>query len=221
MIAIPQEEYLAMSSMQNVKEPLAQQFYNLDSRYTSEEREKDPYRRMIMQSNTLDEMKQVKEQIRNSLTISTPKPYQSRANALLKTVESFLRFNNKGEIYSDDGNIIENSRVEDLIQHAVRDRRRNMTPTGWSDFLTILRDHNVPKSILNRNTLDELDGVATPMLSSSSPTSAVKRPRLKIEPKGLKLKRFKLDEEVRRQPSRTTKPTFDKDLGFLNKYKNG
>ena len=66
MIAIPQEEYMAMSSMQNVKEPLAQHFYSLESRYETEEKEKDPYRRLMLQSKTLDQMKQVKEQIRNS-----------------------------------------------------------------------------------------------------------------------------------------------------------
>ena len=159
MIVIPQEEYLNMTSMQNIKEPLAQHFHNLENRYKSEETEKDPYRRLVMQSDTLDQMKQVKDQIRNSLTISTPKPYLSRANALFQTVESFLRFNDKGEIYSDDGNILPGSRIEDLIQHAVRDRRRNLTPTGWTDFLTILHDHNVPKSILNRNTLDEMEAI--------------------------------------------------------------
>ena len=52
---------------------------------------------------------------------------------------------------------ISQSRVEDLIQHAVRDRRRNMTLTGWSTFLDILREHNIPKSSLNRQTLDEME----------------------------------------------------------------
>ena len=173
MIAIPQEEYMAMSSMQNVKEPLAQHFYSLESRYETEEKEKDPYRRLMLQSKTLDQMKQVKEQIRNSLTVATPKPYQSRANALFQFVSSFLRFNDKGEIYSDDGNLIQGSRLEDLIQHAVRDRRRNLIPTGWSDFLITLRDHNVPKSVLNRYTLDELEGEPMP-----SPTTL---PAVKVE----------------------------------------
>ena len=63
MIANPQEEYLALSSLQTVREPLAQRFYDLENRYNSEEKERDPYRRMIMQSNTLDQIKQVKEQM--------------------------------------------------------------------------------------------------------------------------------------------------------------
>ena len=50
MIVIPQEEYLALTSIQNVREPLTQHFQSLERQYTSEENERDPYRRMIMQS---------------------------------------------------------------------------------------------------------------------------------------------------------------------------
>ena len=175
MIAIPQEEYLSLSAIQNVQAPLSQHFYDLENRYNKEENESDAYRRMIMQSNTLNQMKKVKEEMRNSLAISTPKPYQSRANALFQNVESFLKFNEKGEIYSDDGALIDGSRLEDLIQHAVRDRRRNMMPTGWSDFLTILRNHNVPKSILNRDTLDEMARpVSSPRPTALSPLITIK-----------------------------------------------
>ena len=68
----------------------------------------------------------------------------------------------KGEIYSDTGDLVPGSRLEDLIQHAVRDRRRNIMPKGWSEFLRILRDHNVPKFMLNRNTLDEMEEIVSP-----------------------------------------------------------
>ena len=208
MIALPQEEYLALSSMQNVKEPLAQHFYDLESRYRSEEQLKDPYRRMMLQGNTLDQMKQVKEQLRNSLAIATPKPYQSRANALFQTIENIVKFNDKGEIYSEDGTLISGSRLEDLIQHAVRDRRRNLMPTGWSEFLTILRNHNVPKSILNRDTLDELEGKATPI------------PAIKMAPAdgSKQRKQSKSPKRGRRSlPPRRVKPTVQ-DLEFLKKY---
>ena len=162
MIVIPQEEYLSLSSMQNVREPVAQHFYDLENRYNQQEQINDNYRRMVMQGNTLSDMMKVKEQMRNSLAVSTPKPYQSRANALFKNLESSLRFNDKGEIYSDDGKLIPGSHLEDLIQHAVRDRRRNLMPTGWAQFLSILRERNVPKSILNRVTLDEMEAMPNP-----------------------------------------------------------
>ena len=48
MIAIPQEEYLAMSTMQNVRDPLAQQFYNTEKRYVEDANIRDPYRRLVM-----------------------------------------------------------------------------------------------------------------------------------------------------------------------------
>ena len=220
MIAIPQEEYLALSSFQNVREPLAQHFHKLEERYTAEEREKDPYRRMVLQSNTLDQMKQVKEQLRNSLTVSTPKPYQSRAKALFQTLDGVLKFNDKGEIYSDDGNLISGSRVEDLIQHAVRDRRRNLTPAGWSDFLTVLRDHNVPKSILNRSTLDEMEEKAAPVVMIKRETSPISQTRLS---------RAK-ERQPRLQPARKYKPEASafakqgnpkRSVTFLKSYKNG
>lgn len=223
MIVIPQEEYLALSSMQNVKEPLAQHFYDLEKRYSSDESIKDPYRRLIMQSSTLDQMKQVKEQLRNSLTISTPKPYQSRANALFQTIESFLKFNDKGEIYLDDGSVVSGSRVEDLIQHAVRDRRRNLTPTGWIDFLTILRDHNVPKSILNRDTLDEMEGKATPIPSIKIKSSPKSSPKRSVSADSVAKNITQMSQSrsrSRTQPKRRAKPTRN-DLTFLKKFRDG
>ena len=240
LVAIPQDEYTALLNVQNVKQPLGHYFNNLSKEYVTEERETDPYRRLLLQSNTLDQMKQVKEQMRNSLSISTPKPYQSRAKALLQTLESVLKFNSKGEIYSDDGNLIDGSRLEDLIQHAVRDRRRNLTPTGWSDFLTILRNHNVPKSLLNRYTLDEMEESKPSEMTQARPKIVPVKRNLKIKedvkgilPKIVPEKRkLKIKEEVedilpkqsktvkealRLQPRRKKKPT-NQDFDFLKKY---
>ena len=169
MIAIPQEEYVQLSALQNVRQPLTQQFYNLESQYNQEARVADPYKRVILQSQTLDDMKQLKDQMRNYLSISTPKPYRTRAQALLESVSPFLRFNERGEIYDKDNNILANTRLEDLIQHAVRDRRRNISPTGWNYFLNLLTENNVPKSILNRGTIDEMEaGMSKPLSKWSS-----------------------------------------------------
>ena len=207
MIVIPQEEYLTMSNLQNVREPLTEQFHNLENHYTQDERIRDPYKRLMLQSSTLDDMMNLKEQIRNSLTVSTPKPYQNRAKALFQSIESFLKFNDKGEIYDSNDSVISHSRVEDLIQHAVRDRRRNMIPTGWNYFLNVLREHNVPKSILNRNTLDELDQskvstTPSPMKIKKEATTPSKIPK----PKAAK---------ARTQPSRKARSGLD----FLKSYK--
>ena len=197
MIAIPQEEYLTMTSVQNARQPLTQRFYNLENRYNEDENIKDPYRRLIMQSETLEEMKSLKDQMRNYLSVSVPKPYQNRAQALFRNLESFLRFNDKGEIFDKDNNVIDNSRVEDLIQHAVRDRRRNMTPTGWNQFVGLLQEHNIPKSILNRQTLDEMENRAIPKKTYV----AIKKEKEEGDVKNVKQRQSR--SKTRRQPSPT------------------
>lgn len=57
LIAIPQEEYLSLSNMQNIKEPLTQHYYALEKQYSNEEKIRDPYRRLMMQSTTMDQLK--------------------------------------------------------------------------------------------------------------------------------------------------------------------
>ena len=161
MIAIPYEEYaqLSGSKIQHVKQPEDQQFYDLERKYTNQEHIPDPYRRMMLQGETLDEMKALKEKMRSHIVSNSPKPYRNRARALYQSVESFLKFNDRGEIYDDEGKLVPDSHLEDLIQYAVRDRRRDIVPAGWGQFTNLLRKHNVPRSSLNRLTLDEIEGI--------------------------------------------------------------
>ena len=117
-----------------------------------------------------------------------------------------------------NGDIIDNSRVEDLIQHAVRDRRRNMTPAGWKAFVTLLQEHNIPKSILNRQTLDEIENRAT----RKKEYVPIKMEKEEEDVKSItqRKSRSKLRRQsrtrVRRQPSRKTKSK----ANFLANYKN-
>jgi len=174
MVVIPQDEYLSMStssSLQQVKEPLQDQFHKAERQHQEGDKVGDPYRRLVMQSTSLDQLKSLKEKIRNSLVVATPKPYRNRAQALFQSIDSVIRFNDKGEIYTKDNEVISGSRVEDLINYAIRDRRRNIIPIGWSSFLSYLREHNIPKSIINRSTLDELEGVLTPEVKQEIETS--------------------------------------------------
>lgn len=205
MVVIPQEEYLQMSSVQNVRQPLTQQFHNLESQYNKEAEIVNPYKRLIAQSNTLEAMKELKEQMRHYITVSTPKPYRSRAQALLENVSSFLRYNERGEIFDLENKTIENSRLEDLIQHAVRDRRRNINPVGWKYFMALLREHNVPKSILNRDTIEEMernvDNESTQMKIKSEPSDSTVSKRKTVK----RLERSKIP--VRVQSTRIKKPT--------------
>ena len=122
--------------------------------------------------------------MRHYLTVSTPKPYRTRAQALLESVSSFLQFNERGEIYDKEHNLIDNSRLEDLIQYAVRDKRRNINPTGWPYFLTLLLENNIPKSILNRSTIEEMEEmsrVPTPVIKQElTPSRKDKSPYSRI-----------------------------------------
>ena len=211
MIAIPQEEYLQLSTVQNARQPLTQQFYNLESQYNQEARISDPHKRVILQSQTLDEMKQLKDQMRHYLSISTPKPYRTRAQALLENVSSFLHFNERGEIYDRENNIIANTRLEDLIQHAVRDRRRNISPAGWKYFLNLLLENNIPKSILNRGTIEEMEemGRSTNIKQES--------PLVVMEKKSRKRKSPKSKSPIRRS-KRAKRRRFEDSLESFKKY---
>lgn len=193
MVAIPQEEYLQMTAVQNVRQPLTQQFYNLESQYNQEATIQDPYKRLVLQSQTLDDMKQLKEQMRHYLTLSTPKPYRTRAQALLESISPFLQYNERGEIYDKEHNLIANSRLEDLIQYAVRDRRRrHVNPTGWDNFLSLLLENNIPRSILNRNTISEMEELNKPPSTNIIPPA----PNVKQEPSSSRKRKIEEDSPI-------------------------
>ena len=181
MIAIPQEEYSQLTTVQNIRQPLTQQLHNLERDYKANEGISDPYKRMMLQSETLEEMKDLKNQMRNYITFSTPKPYRHRAQALFHSIESHINFNDRGEIMDRHGNVIQHSRLEDLVQHAVRDRRRSMVPIGWDEFVNVLRDRNIPRSTLNRETLDELERATfnTTSIGTKLP-GRISRPRKRV-----------------------------------------
>lgn len=190
MVVIPQEEYMQLSAVQQVRQPMTQQFYNAEQDYQKNLHVADPQRTVLLQSETIERLKDLKDQMRSYLTISTPRPYRTRAEALFQSIEPHLNVNEKGEIIKDDNTVIESSRYEDLIQHAVRDRRRSFTPTGWSYFVNLLKRYNVPKSSLNRETLDELTSptpvvtprTVSPMKRSRATASGKKRTAVKSEP---------------------------------------
>ena len=141
--------------------------------------------------------------MRNYISVSTPKPYRNRAQALFQSIEPHIKFNDRGEIYDVNAKIIEHSRLEDLIQHAVRDRRRNMLPIGWSEFVDVLRQHNIPKSMLNHETINELSIKPTKVIT---PPIRQSRARKRESPALRKLqslspKRKRSRRKSRRYPS--------------------
>ena len=159
MVAIPRQEYTQLTTVQNVRQPLTEQLYKLENDYQANTLLPDAHRSVLLQSETIEHMKNVKDQMRNYLTVSTPKPYRARAHSLFQSLEPHLNVNELGEVIKDDGSTIKSSRYEDLIQHAVRDRRRQFSPTGWDYFVDLLKKYNVPRASLNRETLEELQGL--------------------------------------------------------------
>lgn len=204
MVVIPQEEYVQMTSMQQIRQPLAEQVYRTERDYEQNLQIKDPHRSLLLQSETIERLKGLKDQMRHYLTISTPRPYRSRAESLFQSLEPHLNVNEKGEIIKDDNSVIASSRYEDLIQHAVRDRRRNFIPTGWDYFVNLLKKHNVPKASLNRETLDELEKPMTltpkqqvKKTPSSQKPSRIPTPKqwIKSSPKSFPLSSLSLPKE--------------------------
>ena len=172
MVVIPQDEYLQLTTLQDAKQPLAQQFFTAEQAYEDAGRIHDPYTRLVMRSENLDRMKVLKEQMRNYLSLVTPKPYRSRAERLLSVLEPHLKWNERGELIESKTNQpIPNTQFSDLIQYAVSYRCRSISPKGWSHFINELRDHNVPQMLLNLPTLDELKVTKREVSSSSIPKS--------------------------------------------------
>ena len=163
MVGIPEDEYLHLKSLQQSNNPLQGKFMSLSSEYNQQGHIPNPEIRVQRQGETLNQMINVKEEMRKRLVSATPKPYQSRVQSLFQFMSDKIAVNARGEIYGDDGSVIQDSNISDLIQHAVRDRRRNIIPEGWDMFVNILRDNNAPRMMLNYETLEELAQVRKPM----------------------------------------------------------
>lgn len=190
MIAIPQDEFIHLNTMQNVQQPLQQQMKQL---ITEQQTFKNPYDQLVKQSSRLEEVKSVKEKIRHDLSLGTPKPYRNRALSLYRSIEPYIQFNERGELIGQDDKGIKDSRAEDLIQYAVRDRRRDFIPMAWETFLDKLRDHNVPKTFLNRQTIDELTQ------PPSTPPTPSRKKGLVIKPKTKRIELPKLSKQSKRK----------------------
>ena len=199
MVAIPEDEYNQLRSVQQVHNPTQQQFTKLSNQYDRQNFIQDPYTRVHRQGETLDEMKKLKEDLRERVRQATPKPYQSRAESLYDFLKNKLSFSEKGELLDDDNKAIVDSNISDLIQHAVRDRRRNMTPAGWKSFLTTLQSTNAPKMLLSYDTLEEIRAP-----KSVSATAAIRK-RSKLPVLSSSFSARSLKQEVHTPRSRVKK----------------
>lgn len=156
MYAIPEDEYQHLKSLQQTRDPMEKKFIDLSSEYQQQDTINDPTVRVQRQGETLHAMMNIKDDLKDRLIAATPKLYRSRASSLFQFIGNKIGVNDKGELLDVNNKGIEGSNIGDLIQHAVRDRRRNMVPQGWTTFLQMLRDNNVPQMILNYDTLEEM-----------------------------------------------------------------
>jgi len=171
MAVIPEQEYNYLRSLQQVNDPAHQQISTLADNYARQSNISDPQIRVQRQNETINEMKMLKDEMRQRIIQTTPKPYQTRAQSIMKFIEGHLQVNDRGELMDSNQQVVSGSNITDLIQHAVRDRRRNMDPMGWREFKDLLQKVNVPKSLLNYDTLEEMKN---PLAVKLSPSPSIK-----------------------------------------------
>ena len=158
MVVLPQEEYVQLNSTRNIQQPLAQQLQDLTKTDENIEKIQDPYRKLQLHANNIEERRIIRDKIRKFITLSTPRRYRSRAENLLNFIEPFVQFNERGEVLDRENHVIEGSHIDDLLQHAVRDmRRKSVKPTGWDYFRDVLAREYVPHNIIGAPTITELN----------------------------------------------------------------
>lgn len=172
-----------LRSSRHIADPLQKHFATLSSEYEKQDKIPEPHERVLRQAETLDAMIKTKDQLRQKVAAATPKPYQHRATTLFNFMKDRIRVNLKGEVYKDDGEAIEGSNIVDLVQHAVRDRRRQITPVGWDLFKDYLKDENAPKSLMNYDTLEELGATDLKRRESRSRVRMPRHPLVRVPAK--------------------------------------
>lgn len=199
MVAIPQQEYNYLRNAQQVNNPVQSQFSSLSNDYRRQSYIEDPYIKIYRQGETLDEMKRLKEELRQRAIQLTPKKFKKRAEDLMTYVEGNMEFNDKGELLDSSGQPIIGSNVTDLIQHAVRDRQRNFEPAGWNVFRNRLQGVNVPLTVLNYKTLDEMK---QPLSIKSSPTTSPLKNPSPVRKRKLEFPEENIPLEIKKKSSR-------------------
>ena len=208
MVAIPEDEYEHLKSLQRSNDPMREKFLSLSDEYRQQGFIHNPHVRVQRQGETLTQMINIKDELRKRVIEATPKVYQSRVQSLFHFISDKIGVNARGEIYDSDGTVLQGSNISDLVQHAVRDRRRKMTPPGWNTFLKILQDNNAPRMILNYETLEDMQTVQKPKKIPIRPTrSDTPRRRDSFLPRA-KHVRPSLDAKVRSSKRVKQEPTY-------------
>ena len=109
-----------------------------------------------------------------------PKTLQARARGLLTYILPYISWNEKGEV-TINGEKIPNSNIVDLIKVQLKDYK-DFRPLGVEQFVTLLKDVNVPLSLLTLYQREQIgQGKLPPPPGIAVKRSAVipKKPKVK------------------------------------------
>ncbi|KAG1666620.1 hypothetical protein GQR58_009481 [Nymphon striatum] len=83
---------------------------------------------------------------------SVPKNFKKKAEILMSKIANDGSINWDGEtgVVSIDGRKLENSHIQDLINDAMRSRKK-ITPQGWKEFYEKLSSLNIPQDLIGNS----------------------------------------------------------------------
>lgn len=92
-------------------------------------------------------------QLENRLVKSLPKNLRKKGELLLDHLKQTtdLKWNYKGELIYKDSTL-ENTNLTDLFHTTIRNRKSSKLPHGWSTFVNILKESNIPSDLIGNQT---------------------------------------------------------------------
>ena len=175
MVLLPEQEYIDMKQCNPSAEKTAAAIWPSES---SSEREQKLYAINLTKQRESDNGRMIPSASSTTATSTTvsvtpdftreitllPTNFRARAQRLYTHLEKYrpshLNWDTSGEVLFDRHSVpLYGSNLIDLIQQATSlPKRRNFTPIGWSEFVTVLRRTNTPTVILNKETREEVTG---------------------------------------------------------------
>ena len=87
-----------MISVDEARKPSNNRFKKLDSEYRQYDKISDSKSRLFHEAEKLEEMKNLKEQLRGDIINIVPKLFKHRAKALLSQIEPFIEYDDKKQL---------------------------------------------------------------------------------------------------------------------------
>ena len=88
-----------------------------------------------------------------------PRGNKNRAQRLHNFLETKVqnRWNENGELLTTNGDPIRNSNILDLINFVTTSQKYDHTPVGFSDFIILLNEANVPTHMISKNGMNHIE----------------------------------------------------------------